>query len=158
LRLLRGRNNGTFLIRNSTNFPDGYTLCVAFNGKVEHYRIYLTTNNQYTCDNDEFFPDLIQLVSHYKRDADGLCHRLVTPQVSESFRQQCESANKEDQFREFERAGVLVPRTEIQLGDVIGRGEFGDVLVANYRGRKVAVKTLKNGLSSELLNEAKIMM
>jgi hypothetical protein len=33
-----------------------------------------------------------------------------------------------------------------------------DVLVANYRGKKVAVKTLKDGLSSELLNEAKIMV
>jgi hypothetical protein len=62
-RLLRGRSNGTFLIRNSTNFPDGYTLCLSFNNKVEHYRIYLTNQNQYTCDNDEFFDNLIQLVS-----------------------------------------------------------------------------------------------
>ncbi|KAI6182929.1 Tyrosine-protein kinase [Aphelenchoides bicaudatus] len=157
-RLLRGRSNGTFLIRNSTNFPEGFTLCVSFNGKVEHYRIYLTNNNQYTCDHDEFFDNLIQLVSHYKRDADGLCHRLVTPQVSDAFRQQCESANREEQYKYFERAGVLVPRNELQLGDVIGRGEFGDVLLANYRGKKVAVKTLKDGLSSELLNEAKIMI
>lgn len=86
---------------------------MSFNGKVEHYRIYLTNNNQYTCDNDEFFDNLIQLVSvgfiiflrvmtscvqHYKRDADGLCHRLVTPQVSDAFRQQCESANREEQL------------------------------------------------------------
>jgi hypothetical protein len=62
-RLLRGRSDGTFLIRNSTNFPDGFTLCVAFNGKVEHYRVYLINNNQYTCDHDEFFDNLIQLVS-----------------------------------------------------------------------------------------------
>jgi hypothetical protein len=62
-RILRGRSNGTFLIRNSTNFPDGYTLCVSFNGKVEHYRIYLTNNNQFTCDHEEFFDNLIQLVS-----------------------------------------------------------------------------------------------
>jgi c-src tyrosine kinase len=54
---------------------------------VEHYRIYLTNNNQYPCDHDEFFDNLIQLVSHYKRDADGLCHRLVTPLVSDVFRQ-----------------------------------------------------------------------
>jgi hypothetical protein len=84
--------------------------------------------------------------------------------------QQCESANREDQYRDFDRAGILVPRNEVQLGDVIGRGEFGgplhlclykfvlDVLAAQFRGKKVAVKTLKDGLSSELLNEAKIMM
>jgi hypothetical protein len=35
---------------------------------------------------------------------------------------------------------------------------FLDVLAANYKSKKVAVKTLKDGLSSELLNEAKIMM
>jgi hypothetical protein len=49
----------------------------------------------------------------------------VTPQVSDSFRKQCESANREDLFRDFKRAGVLVPRSEVQLGNVIGNGEFG---------------------------------
>lgn len=49
----------------------------------------------------------------------------MTPQVSDAFRQQCESANREDQHKDFERAGILVPRNEVQLGDVIGRGEFG---------------------------------
>ena len=70
-RLLRGRSNGTFLIRNSTNFPDGYTLCVSFNSKVEHYRIYLTSNNQYSCDHDEFFDNLIQLVSVSRSKPNG---------------------------------------------------------------------------------------
>ncbi|KAI6216598.1 Tyrosine-protein kinase Abl [Aphelenchoides besseyi] len=157
-RLLRGRSDGTFLIRNSTNFPDGFTLCVAYNAKVEHYRIYLTEHRQYTCDHEEMFDNLIQLVSHYKRDADGLCHRLVTPQVSEAFRLQYESANREERCREFQRAGAIVPRNEVQLGDVIGHGEFGDVLLGMYRGRKVAVKTPKNGLSSDLLNESRIMI
>ncbi|KAI6192776.1 Tyrosine-protein kinase Abl [Aphelenchoides besseyi] len=156
--LLRGRSDGTFLIRNSTNFPDGFTLCVAYNAKVEHYRIYLTEHRQYTCDHEEMFDNLIQLVSHYKRDADGLCHRLVTPQVSEAFRLQYESANREERCREFQRAGAIVPRNEVQLGDVIGHGEFGDVLLGMYRGRKVAVKTPKNGLSSDLLNESRIMI
>lgn len=36
--LLRGRSDGTFLIRNSTNYPGDFTLCVACKGKVEHYR------------------------------------------------------------------------------------------------------------------------
>ncbi|KAI6230073.1 Tyrosine-protein kinase [Aphelenchoides fujianensis] len=138
-RLLRGRSDGTFLIRNSTNFPDGFTLCVAFNGKVEHYRIYLTEHRQYTCDHEEIFDNLIQLVSHYKRDADGLCHRLVTPHVSDAFRLQYESASREERHREFERAGVIVARSEVQLGDVIGHGEFGDVIAAVYRGRKARI-------------------
>ena len=47
--------------------------------------------------------------------------------MSDAFRQQCESANREDQYKDFERAGVLVPRNDVQLGDVIGRGEFGGI-------------------------------
>ncbi|CAD5207350.1 unnamed protein product [Bursaphelenchus okinawaensis] len=156
-RLLRGRSDGTFLIRNSTNYPGDFTLCVSFKGKVEHYRIYLV-KNQYTCDHEELFDNLIQLVSHYKRDADGLCHRLVTPQVSEAFRLQCEAANREERLTEFELAGVVISRNELQLGDVVGHGEFGDVLAGFYKSNRVAVKTLKNGLSIDLLNEARIMI
>ena len=31
--------DGLFLVRESTNFPGDYTLCVCFQGKVEHYRV-----------------------------------------------------------------------------------------------------------------------
>ncbi len=30
--------DGVFLVRESTNFPGDYTLCVVFQQKVEHYR------------------------------------------------------------------------------------------------------------------------
>ncbi|EJW73169.1 hypothetical protein WUBG_15921, partial [Wuchereria bancrofti] len=36
-KILSGQADGTFLVRDSTNFPGDYTLCMAFNGKVEHY-------------------------------------------------------------------------------------------------------------------------
>ncbi|KAK0422342.1 hypothetical protein QR680_007514 [Steinernema hermaphroditum] len=156
-KLLRGKTDGTFLIRESTNFPGDFTLCMAFNGKVEHYRIY-QINDQLTCDHEETFDNLTQLVSHYKRDADGLCHRLVTPMISESFRLSCEAANFEERQSEFRRAGLLVQRSELQTGDVIGHGEFGDVLIGSYKGRQVAVKVLKNGMTSDLLNEARFMI
>ncbi len=31
--------DGLFLVRESTNFPGDYTLCVCYQGKVEHYRV-----------------------------------------------------------------------------------------------------------------------
>ena len=31
--------DGTFLVRESTNFPGDYTLCVCYQKKVEHYRV-----------------------------------------------------------------------------------------------------------------------
>lgn len=98
------------------------------NGANALFSIYLV-NKQYTCDHEELFDNLIQLVSHYKRDADGLCHRLVTPQVSDAFRLQYEAANREERFSEFELAGVVIPRSEVQLGDVVGHGEFGGELL-----------------------------
>ena len=113
------------------------------------------------------------LFQHYKRDADGLCHRLVTPLVSDAFKLSCESANWEERQLEFRRTRVLIPRSEVQLGDVIGHGEFGgeffcieckwlefllDVLLGYYGSRKVAIKLLKNGMASDLLNEARFMV
>ena len=38
-KLLSPREDGRFLVRESTNFPGDYTLCVCFQSKVEHYRV-----------------------------------------------------------------------------------------------------------------------
>lgn len=49
-------------MRESTNFPGDYTLCVCFQGKVEHYRVkYL--ENKLTIDDEEYFENLGQLVA-----------------------------------------------------------------------------------------------
>lgn len=59
--LLKPREDGLFLVRESTNFPGDYTLCVCFNEKVEHYRIKYV-DNKLTIDDDEYFDHLGQLV------------------------------------------------------------------------------------------------
>jgi c-src tyrosine kinase len=59
--LLQPREDGLFLVRESTNFPGDYTLCVCFQGKVEHYRVkYL--DKKLTIDDEEYFDNLGQLV------------------------------------------------------------------------------------------------
>ena len=40
-KILVPRKDGLFLVRESTNFPGDYTLCVCFDNRVEHYRIIL---------------------------------------------------------------------------------------------------------------------
>jgi c-src tyrosine kinase len=50
-----------FLVRESTNFPGDYTLCVSFDGKVEHYHV-IYRNNHLTIDEEEMFENLAQLV------------------------------------------------------------------------------------------------
>ena len=61
-KLLTPRKDGLFLVRESTNFPGDYTLCVCFEGRVEHYRI-LFQNDRMTIDEEEFFDNLSQLVN-----------------------------------------------------------------------------------------------
>ncbi|KAJ1365352.1 Tyrosine-protein kinase csk-1 [Parelaphostrongylus tenuis] len=159
-RMLHQRADGTFLVRESTNFPGDYTLSMAYRGKVEHYRIY-QSGGQITCDNEEFFTNLTQLVSHYKRDADGLCHRLVTPVICESYQILANNANLEDRTSAFLKAGLVIPSGDIRLGDIIGHGEFGDVLVGYYKDKKVAVKVSKrhgNGMLDSLLDESRFMV
>lgn len=49
------------MVRESTNFPGDYALCVCFNGRVEHYRV-IYKDNQLTIDEEEFFDTLSKLV------------------------------------------------------------------------------------------------
>lgn len=76
--LLQPRSDGLFLVRESTNFPGDYTLCVCYQNKVEHYRVKYHEKNL-TIDDEEFFENLEMLIEHYKNDADGLCTKLVKP-------------------------------------------------------------------------------
>lgn len=48
-------------MRESTNFPGDYTLCVSCDGKVEHYRI-IYKNGKLTIDEEAYFENLMQLV------------------------------------------------------------------------------------------------
>lgn len=120
-----------------------------------------------------------RVFQHYKRDADGLCHRLVTPIICENYRIPSTSTDIEDRTSAFLKAGLVIPSGEIRLGDIIGHGEFGgmillclqlillhslfspDVLVGYYKDKKVAVKVSKrhgNGLLDSLLDESRFMV
>jgi hypothetical protein len=74
--LLHPRTDGLYLIRESTNYPGDYTLCVVANNAVDHYRI-ITTRGKISIDEEEFFDSLEELIAHYEKDSDGLSTRLV---------------------------------------------------------------------------------
>lgn len=59
--LLKPPEDGLFLIRESSNYPGDYTLCVCCGNKVEHYRI-LYRNNRLTVDEEGYFRNLAELV------------------------------------------------------------------------------------------------
>uniref|UniRef100_A0A7N6BFD8 Tyrosine-protein kinase n=1 Tax=Anabas testudineus TaxID=64144 RepID=A0A7N6BFD8_ANATE len=132
----------------STNYPGDYTLCVSCDGKVEHYRI-IYHNGKLTIDEEEYFENLMQLVEHYTKDADGLCTRLIKPKLMEG------TVAAQD---EFSRSGWALNRKELKLLQTIGKGEFGDVMVGDYRGTKVAVKCIKNDATAQaFVAEASVM-
>ncbi|KAK2140477.1 hypothetical protein LSH36_1342g00037, partial [Paralvinella palmiformis] len=53
--------DGIYLVRESVTYPGDYTLCVACQDRVEHYRI-MYRHNKLTIDEEEFFENLTQLV------------------------------------------------------------------------------------------------
>ena len=59
--MLQPRKDGLFLVRESVNFPGDFTVCVCFEGDVEHYRI-IYQNNSLTIDEEDYFENLTQLV------------------------------------------------------------------------------------------------
>lgn len=59
--LLQPREDGLFLVRESTNYPGDYTLCVSFQNDVQHYRV-IYKDNKLTIDEEEFFSNLAELV------------------------------------------------------------------------------------------------
>jgi c-src tyrosine kinase len=148
--LLQPRDEGLFLVRESTNYPGDYTLCVCFQGKVEHYRVkYL--DKKLTIDDEEYFENLNQLVAHYERDADGLCTQLMKPlEKSIGF-----VMNSTD----FIAQGWIIQEQDLQLKESIGKGEFGDVMLGYYKGDRVAVKMLKDSTAAaqKFLAEASVM-
>ncbi|XP_062712857.1 tyrosine-protein kinase TXK isoform X2 [Aedes albopictus] len=145
--LLKPREDGLFLVRESTNFPGDYTLCVCFNEKVEHYRIKYA-ENKLTIDDDEYFDNLGQLVEHYTLDSDGLCTKLMKALPKEEF---C--------VKDFQDNGWEIKMEDLQLKENIGKGEFGDVMLGILKGEKVAVKVLKDAgrASNKFLAEAGVM-
>ncbi|KAM3842506.1 tyrosine-protein kinase CSK-like [Diretmus argenteus] len=147
-RLLYPHETGLFLVRESTNYPGDYTLCVSCEGKVEHYHI-IYHNGKLTIDDEEYFDNLMQLVEHYTKDADGLCTKLIKPKVEEG------TVAAQD---EFSRTGWSLNMKDLKVLQAIGKGEFGDVMVGDYRGTKVAVKCIKHDATAQaFIAEASVM-
>ncbi|XP_060030207.1 tyrosine-protein kinase CSK isoform X2 [Erinaceus europaeus] len=147
-RLLCPPETGLFLVRESTNYPGDYTLCVSCEGKVEHYRIMYHAS-KLSIDEEVYFENLMQLVEHYSSDADGLCTRLIKPKVMEG------TVAAQD---EFLRSGWALNMKDLKLLQTLGKGEFGDVMLGDYHGNKVAVKCIKNDATAQaFLAEASVM-
>ncbi|XP_035517657.1 proto-oncogene tyrosine-protein kinase Src-like [Morone saxatilis] len=116
---------------------------------VKHYKIrkldsggfYITSRTQFT--------SLQQLVFHYRKHSDGLCHALSDV---------CPVAKPQTQG--LARDAWEIPRESLRLDLKLGQGCFGEVWMGTWNGTtRVAIKTLKPGTMSPeaFLQEAQVM-
>ena len=141
------------MIRESESQAGNYSLSIREHDAVKHYRIRTMDNGHYFIASRAQFPSLIELVEYYKKSADGLCTHLTSICFDATQPHTVGlSYNTKDQWE--------IPRTQIQLKNRLGAGQFGEVWGGMWNGTTpVAVKTLKPGTMSPeaFLEEAALM-
>ncbi|XP_036388722.1 LOW QUALITY PROTEIN: proto-oncogene tyrosine-protein kinase Src [Megalops cyprinoides] len=155
-RLLLNLENrrGTFLVRESETTKGAYCLSVLDydNTKglnVKHYKIRKLDSGGFYITSRTQFSNLQQLVAHYRKHADGLCHCLT--EVCPVLKPQTQG---------LARDAWEIPRESLRLDVKLGQGCFGEVWMGTWNGTtRVAIKTLKPGTMSPeaFLQEAQVM-
>uniref|UniRef100_A0A673X7N9 Tyrosine-protein kinase n=1 Tax=Salmo trutta TaxID=8032 RepID=A0A673X7N9_SALTR len=155
-RLLLSLDNrrGTFLVRESETTKGAYCLSVLDydNTKglnVKHYKIRKLDSGGFYITSRTQFNNIQQLVTHYHKHADGLCHCLT--EVCPVLKPQTQG---------LARDAWEIPRDSLCLDLKLGQGCFGEVWMGTWNGTtRVAVKTLKTGTMSPeaFLMEAQVM-
>ncbi|KRT81848.1 phosphotransferase [Oryctes borbonicus] len=150
-------SRGTFLVRPSEHNPEGYSLSVKDwddqrGYHVKHYKIKPLDNGGFYISTNNVYPTLSALVEAYAKNAFGLCHVLSHPCPKPTPQMWDLGPTYKDKWE--------IPRDEIVLGRILGKGNFGEVYLGRWKDSKdVAVKTLKQGTMSTqaFLEEAAIM-
>ncbi|XP_046882251.1 proto-oncogene tyrosine-protein kinase Src-like [Hypomesus transpacificus] len=155
-RLLLSVQNrrGTFLVRESETTKGAYCLSVLDydNTKglnVKHYKIRKLDSGGFYITSRTQFSSLQQLVFHYRKHSDGLCHALT---------EVCPVSKPQTQG--LARDAWEIPRESLRLDLKLGQGCFGEVWMGTWNGvTQVAIKTLKPGTMSPeaFLQEAQVM-
>uniref|UniRef100_A0A3B4A538 Tyrosine-protein kinase n=1 Tax=Periophthalmus magnuspinnatus TaxID=409849 RepID=A0A3B4A538_9GOBI len=151
--LAPGNKIGAFMIRDSETTKGSYSLSVRdldpqAGDTVKHYKIRTLDNGGFYISPRITFSTLQELVSHYKKQGDGLCQALTTA---------CISPKPE---KPWEKDAWEIPRSSLKLDRRLGAGQFGEVWMATYnKHTKVAVKTMKPGSMSveAFMMEANLM-
>ena len=155
-RLLQPENlHGSFLIRDSESRDKDFSLSVRDQDCVKHYRIRKLDSGGYFIARKKTFNTLKELVSHYSKDADGLCVNLRMP---------CVRLDKPDtdDLSYQTKDKWEIDRSTLTQGEKLGSGQFGEVFKGIWNGVTpvpVAIKTLKKGSMNpnDFMLEAQIM-
>ena len=150
--LLRPENpNGAFLIRTSMTQKNSLSLSLRDVDTVKHYRIRRLDDGGYYIASRVTFRTIQELVSHYKKDSDGLAQMLSDPCIRFS-QPVTTSLSYKDEWE--------IDRTTLQFDKKLGMGNFGEVWSGLWNNSTpVAIKTLKPGTMevADFVAEAQVM-
>jgi len=73
-----GNNNGLFLVRERVQV-NSFALCMFHGSKIYHYKLDMDKLGLLSIENGQRFENLLQVVDHYSRTADGLLCKLQDP-------------------------------------------------------------------------------
>jgi len=79
--LLMPREDGLYLVRESTNFPGDYTLCVAYQADVDHYRIQ-GVRGKITIDEEVSAPAHTHSLDAHAHRRTKVCHACRNPPLT----------------------------------------------------------------------------
>nr|CAH8822537.1 unnamed protein product [Trichobilharzia regenti] len=83
--LLRSGITGSFLVRASESAPGQLSVTVRHLGRVYHYRISQDSRGMFYITEAHRFPNVVQLIEHHSRSADGLVCPLLYPVPKPQF-------------------------------------------------------------------------
>ncbi|VDN00469.1 unnamed protein product, partial [Onchocerca ochengi] len=115
--LLNSNEHGSFLVRDSESRQNDFSLSVRDGDVVKHYRIRQLDQGGFYIARKRSFGTLVELITHYQRDQDGLCVLLGQPCKRIDVPQTC-TFTYDDQWE--------IDRRSIRLVRQIGAGQFGE--------------------------------
>lgn len=131
--------DGQFLVRPSCNNNSLYSIAVNSDGVVKHYLVAMC-DRKLTIDGKKYFQSLPYLIEFYQSAIDT--PNELVPQLYHPLNPKGSLKHHVDTISMEQCWGLS--DDDIEIVELIGRGEFGDVHAGVYRGLQIAVKTLSH--------------
>ena len=124
--------NGSFLVRESESKPGQYSISLRYDGRVFHYRIHADpATNKYYVTPESKFASLAELVVHHSKYPDGLTTTLHYPAPNPRKPPIYTPSHETDEWE--------LKRSDIEMGQKLGGGQYGEVYKAVIKKRNIAV-------------------